>query len=115
MSTITPQHLEDAARAAGYEIDPMMRTDSGGLCIIGADDDWMPHLDDGDAFRLAALLALDVEFGRRASAVRRHGLHLHETPCITHDGTPSDAVRAAREAIVLYAAKVGRRAGGGEA
>lgn len=51
--------LERAARAAGYE-PCRMSDDESALLLFGVQEPWNPLEDDGDAFRLAAALELNV-------------------------------------------------------
>ena len=116
MTEITRQHLEDAALAAGMEVacteaalhgtDDTVKIYGGGLMLRGVQDPWRPHLDDGDAFRLAAEMLMYVDHRGTGATARTTPNSLVR---VDHDGTPSDAARAAREAVVLCAAEVGRR------
>jgi hypothetical protein len=116
---ITRQHLEDAARAAGHEVacslSSMMGPDPvGGACGIlmlraatpGALVMWAPHLDDGGSRRLQIAVQMSLVVGGKSAAA---GIGLKYARLIRHDGTPADAARAAREAVVLCAAEVGQR------
>lgn len=59
--TITREHLELAALAAGHDAacteaafhgtDDPVKLYGGGLLLSGLEDPWRPHLDDGDAAR----------------------------------------------------------------
>ena len=105
MTTITQEHLELAALAAGHEIDATMQTDSGGLCIVGSDDDWMPHADIADAARLAASLQMRIIWLHDwVSAVKGSVDAIR-----SHDGTQSSKERAYCEAVTLCAAQIGRK------
>jgi hypothetical protein len=115
MTEITRQHLGDAALAAGHDVacseaafhgtDDPVKLYGGGLILRGAQDPWRPHLDDGDAMRLYAYLRADISWGADWVGALRGTVDV----TLTHDGTSADAARAAREAIVLCAAAVGRR------
>lgn len=114
--TITHETLELAALAAGHEIDPTMQTDSGGLCIVGSDDDWMPHTDIADAARLAAKLQIDVAFGYHVAHKVYASRSASSPPCpvsVAHGSTQPDKERAYCHAVTLCAAEIGRRMKGG--
>ena len=84
---MTDQELQElAAKAAGLKakwIGPFMQLDDG--------EYWYPLEDDGDTFRLAARLGIDVTWN---SANRSIGV---------------EELRVARRAIVRAAAEIGRR------
>jgi len=90
---------EYAAKAAGVEIDP----------IDAAHDPrewqcWNPRHDNNDAFQLAARLKLQVAFGTfkdNVASAYRFG-----TPAVEVENTDIEA--AAREAIFLIAAEIGK-------
>jgi hypothetical protein len=122
MTEITRQHLEDAALAAGHEVacseaayHNITKSDVlhlYGLILRGEQDAWRPHLDDGDAFRLMAAIRGAIEVRKHdswAAVADYDGDRPGALMEVEHDGTPSDAARAAREAIVLCAAAVGER------
>lgn len=54
--------LEAAARAAGLKLQPAGRTDGNFLVLMNEDGDyiWSPLTDDGDAFRLAVKLGIQI-------------------------------------------------------
>jgi hypothetical protein len=116
MAEITRETLELAALAVGHEVacteaafhgtDDPVKLYGGGLFIAGVEDPWRPHLDDGDAMRLAVRLNLRVEARMRCVLV--HG-DLCPDHLEIHDGTEPDKLRAWREAVVLCAAAVGER------
>jgi hypothetical protein len=118
MTEITRETLELAALAAGHEVACTEAEMHGcedsstvytGLMLRGAQDPWRPHLDDGDSRRLQVALKITlVHFDGPPRWAADHDDDAEVNSC-THDGTPSDAARAAREAVVLCAAEVGRR------
>lgn len=109
--TITRETLELAALAAGYVIDATMQTDSGGLCIVGSEDDWMPHTDIGDAARLAVRLRMLVDVSSRDVRV----VGPMKSKSQRHDGTYPGAERACCEAVTLCAAEIGWKMNGNQA
>ena len=98
MAEITREHLELAALAAG------IGRDEGGMYVspTGGPINWRPHLDDGDAARLADKLLMYVDSRGTAVQARVVGAEWHR---VARDGNPS----AWREAVVLCAAAVGER------
>lgn len=110
MTEITRKHLEDAALAAGHEVYGWCVGDSGVTYYadIGPYESvsWRPHLDDADAFRLAVEMLMYVDHRGTGATARTIPNSLVR---VDHDGTPSDSARAAREAVVLCAAEVGKR------
>lgn len=114
MTEITRQHLEDAALAAGLRhVNYEGSEYDGGDGLVLADDigrrldDWRPHLDDGDAFRLATAV------GMKVTAPKHRGDGASAEPI---DGKSrsvtvyrSDRCEQMRTAIVLCAAAVGER------
>ena len=90
--------LELAANAAGLG----WRWFGANFCIdkdkdMGTFQPWNPLTDDGDAFRLAVTLRLDIEHGNEALAVNSRKTAYEDTPYAT-----------TRRAIVLCAAEIGR-------
>jgi hypothetical protein len=122
MSTITREHLELAALAAGHKVYGWCVGD-GGITYyadIGPDESisWRPHLDDGDAARLAVRLRLTTEFeaddgpGDVGVYCYRDGRVLCRAET-WHDGTETDKLRAWRaRGIIAPTVKRSRRAGG---
>ena len=113
MNEITRQHLEDAARAAGIALewdgDP---AEWQPMYYEGKTyHTWEPDTDDGDSRRLQIAVRMSLVVGGSSAAA---GLGLHHARLVRHDGTPDDAARAAREAVVLCAAEVGKRMREGE-
>ena len=98
MAEITREHLELAALAAG------IGRDEAGMYVspTGGPINWRPHLDDGDAARLADKLLMYVDSRGTAVQARVVGAEWHR---VARDGNPS----AWREAVVLCAAAVGER------
>lgn len=114
---ITREQLELAALAAGHTIGWGEETPCQPhvAYIWNADSKtsrwWRPHLDDGDAARLAVRLGMEIEHPLR-KIVARSGEHAAWAVC-QHDGTEPDKLRAWREAVVLCAAAVGAKTKGG--
>lgn len=122
MAEITRQHLEDAALAAGITLRKEYQSPGDswkfGLIIYTNNDSlskpciWRPHIDDGDAFRLMVSTRGAIEVLKHyswAAAADYDGDGPGALMEVDHDGTQADAARAAREAVVLCAAEVGRR------
>ena len=94
--------LESAARAVGYKPHGW---DAGINRLLVEDDDgpgrpWNPLVDDGDAFRLAVKLGIDLrprEFGSEA-------ICMAEGIAVRQLGEPEES---ARRAIVLVSAEIG--------
>lgn len=111
--TITREHLELAALAAGhtearYEDWPGMEMRHGYACAIWTGECYInPAEDDGDAARLAVRLNMEInmDHGQVAATVGDR----HDWARVKHDGTEPDKLRAWREAVVLCAAAVGER------
>lgn len=126
---ITREDLENAALEAGHEIvcelDAILGRDvagaaCGAVLLRRVQAPWRPHLDDGDAFRLILQLDLWLVVSQRYQSVsvrqnmdERDGHKGTEAFCVEHDGTKADTARAARDAVVLCAAEIGRRMKGG--
>ncbi|MBX6221388.1 hypothetical protein ISD48_26020 [Pseudomonas aeruginosa] len=100
--------LELAAKAAGYQVDcgfadcPLIfGTDAG----PDGPREWNPLKDDGDAFRLACSLRLDMAFleGFEQIVVDDY----HGSSRAEEDYRP-DMAAAARRAVVRAAAEIGR-------
>lgn len=116
--TTDRQLLEDAARAAGMELGPVGQEigsahfDGEGLCKYHSGGfvswRWRPLTDDGDAFRLAVKLRLQVTPGtynkEEATAYSAGVAEAHEK---VH--YQQDLEAATRRAIVRAAAAIGRQ------
>ena len=108
MTTITREHLELAALAAG--MTPVRMSDDGrGLLVAEQANPWRPHTDIADAARMAVhidalvrVLPLRVE----AVVIRDRMLFVKSVP---HDGTQASKEFAWRSAITLVAADIGRK------
>lgn len=114
MAEITREHLELAALAAGLKhinYDGIDYDGRDGLVLVDGIgrhlEDWRPHLDDGDAARLAVRLNVMMDADQSGYCHAIHGLV--DTISIAHDGTEPGKLRAWREAVVLCAAAVGER------
>ena len=122
MAEITSETLELAALAAGHEIvctlddligrGPAANAACGPVLLRGVQGLWRPHLDDGDAARLAVRVGIITQPQISAPVVnawmtgwKYQGVREH----VRHDGTEPDKLRAWREAVVLCAAAVGER------
>ena len=109
--TITREHLELAALAAGHKIYGwcVLCDDRIAYADIGPEESvaWRPHLDGGDAAQLAARLNIQVVMTPVAALAGRpdEWRKYHAW----HDGTEPDKMRAWRGAVVLCAAAVGER------
>lgn len=107
--------LRLAAKAAGYaikstvvdECDPLI-----GLRLKQSKQIWNPLAEDGDAFRLAAMLNLSIitgwEFNGNPSGYVGAILGSHEDLRLTSTKYSGDPCAAWRRAIVLAAAEIGR-------
>lgn len=109
--------LERAAKAAGLVIDKSPYNGGGsgntGFDILGNamldwhnGVKWNPLTDDGDAFRLAAKLEMEIRQGERRKCVYvgvLPGAYLHEEAVAHHNG---DRAAATRRAIVTAAASL---------
>lgn len=94
------QLLELAARAAGYDYLPA----NGVIVVGGIPGNWNPLTNDGDAFRLAAKLQLEIDICKTGIAVR--------TPCgrkiLIDSESEKDVYSACRLCITRAAAEIGR-------
>ena len=109
MAEITRETLELAALAAGHTITSFEPVGPRGALVAmlgvnaaGYGIHWRPHLDDGDAARLADKLLMQVDSRGTAVYARVVGAASNR---VERDGNPS----AWREAVVLCAAAVGER------
>ena len=123
--------LEQAAKAAGYEIQGKVEKMiaehghyAGGFVITnnrGGSSAWNPLTDDGDALRLAIKLHLEIisvyfygsENCQRPTTIRRSGGGMTEDlivsfPTYTESFEQYDPYAATRRAIVRAAAEVGK-------
>jgi hypothetical protein len=112
--TITREHLELAALAAGMRVAAgyVAAHDDLTAIVLESGEEWRPHLDDGDAARLAVRVGIITQPQISAPVVnawmtgwKYQGVREH----VRHDGTEPDKLRAWREAVVLCAAAVGER------
>ena len=118
MAEITREHLELAALAAGHDVacteaafhgtDDPVNLYGGGLLLCGLQDPWRPHLDDGDAARLAVAVGIITQ-PKISVPVVIAWMTGWKYQHVRHDGTDPDKLRAWREAVVLCAAAVGER------
>ena len=93
--------LENAAKAAGI---PWPQNISSFQMQYDGARPWHPLRNDGDAFRLAVKLALEIDIGRTGVAVRTGcGIKVLECSEDTQCG-----YAATRRAIVLAAAEIGK-------
>lgn len=106
--------LEDAARAAGYEVafspaDECLILDPGDDGINRYRCVWSPLYDNGEALELAVKLNLLILPYPNDKAVRV--TRLDQPDSIVSFGTPPDPCAATRRAIVRAAAEIGRKNG----
>lgn len=103
--------LELAAKALGaiYDYGTDCISHNGGIDY----EEWNPLEDDGDAFRLAAKLTMDVDILLNKTRVYAdhygENLRIVQTAANHTNCNLEDTTRAARRAIVRAAAEVGRR------
>ena len=100
--------LELAAKAAGIKYEKYYDVDDGSLCIVRGQRDfelWNPLSDDGDAFRLAVKLQLDIlQFGILMAMVQYDTGEIK----VFDERHDNDAYKATRRAIVRAAAEIGK-------
>jgi hypothetical protein len=93
--------LEAAAKAAGI----LPTGDDRAAWLNRSSYGWNPLTDDGDAFRLAVKLSIDV-MHTNINSPQVHAMADHEVACIEDSAT--DPLTATRRAIVRAAAEIGR-------
>lgn len=108
--------LELAAKAAGYKIVPGERPDL--LIHVGEDGvgrRWMPLIDDGDAFRLAISLLMNIEpdammpkTGVRSIEIVFQSAKSPDGYDALHEPHADDRQNSSRRAIVRAAAEIGK-------
>jgi len=118
MAEITRETLELAALAAGHKIYGwcVLCDDRIAYADIGPEESvaWRPHLDGGDAARLAVRLNFWAAVDGRAAFVAQDEDEPNAVRVVVkHDGTEPDKLMAWREAVVLCAAAVGEWMKGG--
>lgn len=101
--------MELAAKAAGYKIEWVRNSGCFYRCEeeIGREE-WNPLDDDGDAFRLAAYLRLEVIPGNHAGDGCSVNSRRHEIPGVTVFRDSKDMAEQMRRAIVMAAAEIGK-------
>lgn len=111
--------LELAAKAVGYVIDADRQAEreahgfgNAGFWVSGVSTCWNPLTDDGDAFRLAAELRIDILFDGKDSPCA-HVETVANLPGVreqpwAHEPLGDDQNAATRRAIVRAAAEIGR-------
>ena len=100
--------LEMAAKAAGIGLSGFSDSDFG-LMVERSDGGWWDPLDDdGDAFRLAAYLRLEVIPGKHAGDGCSVNSRRHEIPGITVFRDSKDMAEQMRRAILMAAAEIGK-------
>lgn len=114
---------ELAAKAAGmwpgdFELDDDMQpvlSDGKGFRLTWGSGWWNPITDDGDAFRLAVKLRIDIEHGSPLDSnayvcSARCGIEMVRDPVSAIEEVDGEAYRAAatRRAITRAAAEIGR-------
>lgn len=109
MTTITIEHLELAALAAGKRVAAGYVTAHDNLTaiVLESGEEWRPHTDIAEAARLAVRLLLEVTIYEDQVIAR--SLLNDEWTEASHDGTEPDKLRAWCEAVTLCAAEIGRR------
>ena len=112
--------LELAAKAAGLKNYRYCPAEDGLHACIEYDDEddctvvWMPHLDDGDALRLAVQQGLEICRGHDAirgefcEVFYRPRKYARQKSCIEYHKDHPDQVAATRRAIVRAAAEIGK-------
>lgn len=110
MTTITREHLELAARAAGKRlIDGRLAYRDGQLVHVRAIPGllayptWQPHANEADAWQLAEDCKMRVDF--KLARVVGYSEKDEDWPIVRTFG---DAGRTAMEAVTLVAAEIGR-------
>ena len=110
--------LELAAKAAGLKNYRYCPAEDGLPACIEYDDEddctvvWMPHLDDGDALRLAVQLGLEIYRGHDAirgefcEVFYRPRKYAGQKSCIEYHKDHPDQVAATRRAIVRAASEI---------
>lgn len=100
--------LEMAGKAAGIGVSGFS-VSAFGLMVERSDGGWWDPLDDdGDAFRLAAYLRLEVIPGKHAGDGCSVNSRLHEIPVVTVFRDSKDMAEQMRRAIVMSAAEIGK-------
>lgn len=97
--------LELAAKAAGLRVICHASYPQGGVYVDDMEDDWNPLADDGDALRLA--VRCDIALIPPGSSIGKKGVFqtdVFDADCQVGD----DPTTAARRAIVLAAAELGK-------
>lgn len=100
MTTITREHLELAAKAAGH----VCRLDKQGFVRIQSGDTWrlwQPHIESLDTWRLAADCEMRIDF---------KGKYIKHSAGEFHYSDRFGGITAA-EAVTLAAAEIGRAMG----
>ena len=107
--------LELAAKSCGFELRFRALTNMPGAeerpRIVhenGVTEKWNPLEDDGDAFRLAAYLRLEVIPGKHAGDGCSVNSRRHEIPGVTVFRDSKDMAEQMRRAIVMAAAEIGK-------
>lgn len=102
--------LELAAKACGLVgIILFLHPDGNSLPTLLRNDNkcyWCPLSDDGDAFRLAVSLKLRVTFW--PSGIEVSTPDLYQKTLVRYDDVSGDEFAAARRAVVLAAAEIGK-------
>lgn len=101
--------LELAAKAAGAEVNGWRGAEPHYALPVEDDEGttyipWAPHLDDGDALRLAVTLGISIAPGSKTNRF----VVTHSTEQILEERRP-DEYAATRIAIVRAAAEIGRQ------
>lgn len=98
--------LEAAARAGGVNIDPARHDYEWGFAIRGTATWWNPLTDDGDAFRLAVKLCIDIK-PPRTEDDDAQARQIEQSFGMFETQRDTDPYAATRRAIVRAAAAIG--------
>lgn len=94
-------------KGGGYEV-ARESDDGDGLLLVGVQDVWKPHTDDGDAFRLMVGCFLEVDVTDEGDGRVTVGAYSGHGEGAAYHSDASDRRELARLAIVECAAKMGR-------
>lgn len=104
--------LELAAKSAGYRYEWAFTTSGEEIMHARVNDscciEWMPRDNDGDAFRLAATLKLDVLQDAGSVSVKRYVGPDVEAQYLAYEGVGECRLKATRYAIFIAAAEIGK-------
>jgi hypothetical protein len=101
--------LERAAKAAGIQLEWVPLTDGGCHVLAGTNRCWNPLTDDGDVFRLAVKMHVNVEHLRTLRTMQYGEISaapVGRGDCLSVEPVKADAYAAARRAIVQAVASL---------